>query len=136
MYMQVINKGQANTLVFTLNEKVTLSSPVFLFEITNQVDNNAICFIAADTSSYVSWYNKFTVTEQTSGTNYLTGIISCPNTGQYNYRIFEQSSSTNLNPANATTLLETGIITVSSTQAAEVVYQPPKETGVIYGASQ
>lgn len=134
--MQVITKGATNTLYFTLTEKTALSSPKFLFEIVNQVDLDPIYFIAADTSQFTNRYNKFTVIERSSNLDYLTGIIKCTNAGQYEYRIWEQSSSTNLNPANATTLLETGIIKVETARTAEIVYQPPKQTSVIYGASQ
>lgn len=132
--MQVITKNTTNTLYFTLTEKVTLSSPYFLFEITNQVDNTPIYFIATDTSSYTARYNKFSVIEGTNSPT--TGRIICTNVGQYNYRIWEQSSSTNLDPANASTLLETGIIKVQGTSATTTVYQPTRPTAVIYGATQ
>jgi len=133
--MQIIRKGQANTLVFTLTENVTLTTPYFLFEITHQVDKTPIYFIATDTSSYTSWYNKFSVTEGTN--NPANGQIVCTNAGQYNYRIWEQSSSSNLDPANASTLLETGIIRVdSATSNTVTTYQPTRPTAVIYNATQ
>lgn len=132
--MQVIAKNTTNTLYFTLTEKVTLTSPYFLFEITNQVDNTPIYFIGTDTSSYPSRINKFSIVEGTN--NPTLGQIICTNVGQYNYRVWEQSSSTNLDPANASTLLETGIILVNGTTATTTVYQPTRQTAVIYGATQ
>lgn len=132
--MQVITKGATNTLYFTLKEKATLTSPVYLFEIIHQVDLTPIYFIATDTSSYPNRINKFSVVE---GTNDPTnGQIICTNTGQYNYRIFEQSSSSNLNPANTTSIVETGIIKVEGTAVSYTVHQPPKQEAVIYGATQ
>lgn len=132
--MQVITKWATNTLYFTLTEKATLTSPVYLFEITNQVDLTSIYFIATDTSSYPNRINKFSVIE---GVNDPTnGQIICTNTGQYNYRIFEQSSSTNLNPANTVSMVEDGIIKVEGTAVNYTVHQPPKQESVIYGATQ
>lgn len=132
--MQIINKGQANHLVFTLTEKVTLTAPYYLFEIINQQDLIPIYFLATDISPYPSRFNEFVITEGASAP--LTGNIVCTNVGQYNYRIFEQTSGTNLSPASATSILETGIIKVVGTTATKIVYSNPVQQSVIYGASQ
>lgn len=113
--MILINKNSTSTYYFTLTENVTLTSPYFLFEFTNDFTQTPVYFIAANTSSYSYRYDSFVITE-TSGTNILTsGTITLSPAGQWTYRVFEQTSSTNLNPANATTLLETGIVKVVGT---------------------
>lgn len=131
--MQLITKGQANTLVFTLTEKVTLTNPVFLFELASP-EGTLIYFLSADTSSYPTRYNRFTITEGTNSP--LNGQIVCTTAGQYNYRIWEQTSSSNLDPANTTTLLEEGIIEVIGSSQTIATHQVPKEEAVIYGATQ
>lgn len=114
--MQIINRSASNVLVFTLTEKVTLSSPKFLFELKCSQNGKLYYFIAANSSSYTYRYDKFTVTETTAALESpTTGSINLPYIGQYEYRVWEQSSATNLNPANTTTLLETGLIEVKET---------------------
>jgi len=113
--MLLLTKNTTATYYLTLTENVTLTSPYFLFEFTNEFTLTPVYFIAANTSSYTQRYDSFVITE-TSGTNILTsGTITLNPTGQYTYRVWEQTSSSNLNPANATTLLEIGILKVVGT---------------------
>jgi hypothetical protein len=125
--MQIINQASSNTCVFTLKEKQTLTSPYFLFELYCEVSEQTYYFISTDISSYTDRYNKFTIVEPT---NVVLSVA-----GQYNYRIFEQSSNTNLNPSLATTLLESGIIKVVGTNAVKIVYNPTQDNIVIYGGN-
>lgn len=121
--MQLIQRSSSNVLVFTLTEKVTLASPYFLFELKCTQNGQLKYFIAANTSSYTYRYDQFTVTEVASGAEVLTsGQVNLPYVGEYQYRIWEQSSSTNLDPANVTTLLETGLIRVIETPATINAY--------------
>lgn len=121
--MQVITRSTANTLVFTLTELVTLTTPYFLFELKCSQNGITKYFISANTSSYTYRYDKFTVTEVELASEALTtGSVNLPYVGEYYYRIWEQSSSTNLNPANTTTLLEQGIIRVLETASATNQY--------------
>jgi len=113
--MLLLTKNTTATYYLTLTENVTLTSPYFLFEFTNEFSLTPVYFIAANTSSYTQRYDSFVITE-TSGTNILTsGTITLNPTVQYTYRVWEQTSSSNLNPANATTLLEVGILKVIGT---------------------
>ena len=94
--MLLINKGANNTLILTLTEKVTLSSPTFLFKFTNDVTKQSKRFIAADLSAHTNRYNEFLITE-TSGTEILTsGTITLNPTGFWHYEVYEQTSTTNL----------------------------------------
>ena len=99
--MQIINKGQNNFLVFTLTEKVTLNNPYYLFSFKHQVLMSSVNFIASDVSGFPTRYNKFLITETTGVTNLTSGIVSLPETGFYEYAIYQQASSSNLNVANA-----------------------------------
>lgn len=112
--MILINKNQNNYLYVTLTEKSTLSSPYYLFEFKNDLTYQSVCFIASDISEQSQRYNKFLITE-TSGTEILTsGTITLEPSGFWSYRIFEQTSSTNLNPslADNTTPIEVGKVKV------------------------
>ena len=113
--MLIVAKNTNNTLIVTLTEKVTLASPYYLFAFTSDVSQLTKYFISADISIHTDRYNEFLVTE-TSGTEILTsGTITLNPTGQWTYRIYEQTSSTNLDPTLATTLLEIGIVKVTGT---------------------
>ena len=113
--MLIVAKNTNNTLIVTLTEKVTLTSPYYLFAFTSDVSQLTKYFISADISIHTDRYNEFLITE-TSGTEILTsGTITLNPTGQWTYRIYEQTSSTNLDPTLATTLLEIGIVKVTGT---------------------
>ena len=120
--MQLITRGTNSTIIFTLKEKQTLTSPYFLFELKFRGDGTTTkTFIVSDTSTYSDRYNQFQVTEVNAGSEILTsGTINLQNVGEWHYRIFEQTSSSNLEVANTTSELENGIIKVlpgsSSTQ--------------------
>jgi hypothetical protein len=132
--MQVITKQSNNTLVFTLSEKVTLTAPYyFLFSLKGQTEMNPKNFIVADTSIYPNRYNKFLVTE-TSGTENLTsGVVNLSDAGFYEYAIYEQTSSTNLDIRNTTSLLEIGMIKVNGSAVITQAYDNQTKTYITYG---
>lgn len=109
--MQLITKGQNNTLVFTLTERVTLDVPYFLVRLQNRSSNVVKRFILpGNRSGFTDRFDEFVITESTTE-NLTSGTVSLE-TGQHFYKIYEQSSDTNLNELLATTLLEEGIILV------------------------
>ena len=132
--MVKIIRGQANSLVVTLKEKQTLTSPYFLVRFTNLVTNTTKVCIASDSSSYTDRYNLLAVTESTTELP-LSGQIKLNYEGEWKYEVWEQSSSTNLNPDSATTLLETGICIVkSSTPANSYIERVEADTFIEYGS--
>ena len=131
--MQIINKGQNNFLVFTLTEKVTLSNPYYLFSFKHQVLMSSVNFIASDVSSFPTRFNKFLITETTGTVNLTSGIVSLPETGFYEYSIYEQTSSSNLNTDNATGLLEIGMVKVESPIPVINAYDNQNKTIITYG---
>ena len=131
--MLVINKNANNTLVMTLTEKSTLSSPYFLFEFKSDITNNRVVFLAADLSNYNDRYNKFLITE-TSGTVDLTsGTIELNPTGTWTYRVFEQTSSSNLNLnlVDNKTPLEIGIVKVKGTETTYITNSDTDNTFIV-----
>jgi hypothetical protein len=131
--MQIINKGQNNFLVFTLTEKVTLNNPYYLFSFKHQVLMSTVNFISSDVSGFPTRYNKFLITETTGVTNLTSGIVSLPETGFYEYAIYQQTSSSNLNVANAEGLLEIGMVKVESTLPVVNAYDNQNKTIITYG---
>lgn len=109
--MNTITRGANNTLILTLTERVTLAAPYFLVRVESRRTKVVKRFIlASNLSSDTDRYDKFTLTESTneiltSGTVSLTG-------GDWWYKVYEQTSASNLDENNATTLLEDGIFRV------------------------
>jgi hypothetical protein len=104
-----LNLG-SNVVVLTLSEKITISSPNFLFEfINNQTQIKYYC-ISADLSLYPERYNKFTIVVKTTTPSPLVGEIQIPLGDEYTYNVYEQVSSTNLNPSGLT-VVENGLMT-------------------------
>jgi hypothetical protein len=131
--MQIINKGQNNFLVFTLSEKVTLTNPYYLFSFKHQVLMSSVNFIASDVSGFPTRYNKFLITETTGTVNLTSGVVSLPETGFYEYAIYEQTSSSNLDINNTTGLLEIGMVKVESNLPIYNEYDNQSKTIITYG---
>ncbi len=131
--MQIINKNSNNYLVFTLSEKVTLTNPYYLFSFKHQVEMNPINFIAFDSSLYKDRYNKFLITETTGTTTLTSGIVSLSETGFYEYAIYEQTSSSNLDLNQTGNLLEIGMVKVNSDKPIYKEYDNEPKTIKTYG---
>ena len=101
--MLQINKAETKTWYLTLTEKTTVSNPTYLFSLTHRLTNVAYNFILTDTSSYVERYNAFELTEGTTVTL---------DAGEYIYKIYAQTSPTNVNPELADELVEEGMVKV------------------------
>ena len=104
----LINQNTTNSLTFTLKEKTTLSSPIYLFQFRNVTEKLSYYCIMTDTSLYKDRYNEFLFTE---GTNLpLVGELILGAGGQYEYFVYEQLSTTNLDPTLSTGLVESGLM--------------------------
>lgn len=113
-----IIRGVQNPVILTLQEKVTYPSPKFFVRFQNDLSLDDYYFMIIDTSIYKERYNEFVIYER-SGGNPLNGEIELPLTGHYHYWIYEQNSSTDIDPLSkiARNLLETGKVkVVSSTE--------------------
>jgi len=106
----VINlvENTATSFDLTLSEKTTLSTPKFLFHFKSVQEKKSYYTIIADTSSYTRRYNRFSFTE--GADDALNGSLILGAGGQYEYFVYEQASTTNLDPANSTTLVESGFM--------------------------
>jgi hypothetical protein len=103
--MIYLTKGATSEIILTLKEKQTLASPNYLFVFTHRGSNVEVKFVllnAADTSTHKDRFNQFSLVTNTYFANY--------DSGEWEYEIYEQTSSSNTDPALATGLLETGIM--------------------------
>lgn len=126
--MQIINKGQSNKFVVTLKEKQTLTNPYYLLEFTNKVEKVPYYFIGTDVSGFPERFNQFNIIEGTT--------IRLDEEGEYDYRIFEQLSNSNTNPALCDNLipLEVGMVYVKGTPTIQKKQYVKVQTIKTYGA--
>lgn len=99
-----LTKGQTQFIYLTLTEKQLLQSPNYLFVFTNRSSNQQVKFVKlnnTDVSQYKDRYNKFEIVVN----NYFSSSLN----GQWDYEVYEQTSTTNTNPAGLN-LLESGIM--------------------------
>ncbi len=92
MLLYTIN-SQSDTLV-TLTESTTLTSPYYLFVFTNvstKVEYKINVNSTSDTSLYPTRINVFSF-------NTIT-LFASAQAGQFSYEVYEQSSSSNLDPS-------------------------------------
>ena len=126
-----ITKATANSIEMSLAELQTLASPTFLFAFENRASGVAVTCIAADTSSYPTRYNKFTITEQASPTA-LNGEVELEPVGLFDVRVYEQTSTTNLSEALADNLLARDkvrvVINGDREATAFTIYDNPDDT--------
>ena len=112
--MIYLTKGQTSDVIVTLTEKQTLAAPNYLFHFINRTSNDTVSFVklnGTDTSDHKERYNKFSINAVTYFNNELAG--------EWTYYIYEQSSTSNLDPDLATGLLETGILRLNDSTTFE-----------------
>jgi hypothetical protein len=111
--MIYITKGQANTCVFTFNEKATTTTYDVLFKFTNETTGESKLFTGFDLSTNRTRYNEFVITESTTENVYNSTIELSP-TGYWTYIAYQMAdtSPTSLLPANAVGTLEIGKVYV------------------------
>lgn len=101
--LQFDQDNTAAELILTLTEFVTIPTPNYLFVFTNVTTKDQVKFIKAeidDESEYPQRYNKFTINAATV----FNGQLS----GEWHYKVYQQSSATNTDPESAEGVLEYG----------------------------
>ena len=104
-----LTKNSSSEIILTLKEKQTLSTPNYLFWFKSRGTNQVVAFVvlnAADTSGFKDRFNEFTIVVNTYFENSPEG--------DWEYAIYEQTSTSNINPALATNLLEVGIMRLNN----------------------
>lgn len=124
--MIYLTKGATSQIILTLKEKQTLSAPNYLFVFTHRGSNIEVKFVilnAADTSAFKDRFNQFSIVTNT--------YFGTQDSGEWEYQIYEQTSTTNTNPANATGLLETGIMRLSESTSFTYTKHQPNNTFIV-----
>ena len=124
--MIYLTKGSTSQIILTLKEKQTLSAPNYLFVFTHRGSNIEVKFVilnAADTSNFKDRFNQFSIVTNT--------YFGTQDSGEWEYQIYEQTSTTNTNPANATGLVETGIMRLNESTSFTYTKHQPNNTFIV-----
>ena len=133
--MLVINKNANNTFIVTVTEKVSISSPYFLFVFQSDVTSEKVIFLQSNTSTHTDRYDEFIITERSTSLNASSGIVEMNPHGTWTYKIFEQASSSNLLEANTGALLEIGVAKVLGSQETYTTYNGQLKTYKVHERS-
>ena len=112
-----LTKGQTQNIILTLTEKQTLTSPNYLFVFENRSTNTDVKFVKlnnTDISQYKERYNEFSIV--------VNSYFNTSLNGQYTYTVYEQASTSNLDPTGLN-LLETGIMELEGTTISFTEYE-------------
>jgi len=124
--MIYLTKGATSQIILTLKEKQTLSSPNYLFVFTHRGSNIEVKFVLLnnqDTSAFKDRFNEFSIVTNTH--------FATQDSGEYEYEIYEQTSANNTNPANATGLIETGIMRLNDSSTFSFTKYQPNNTFIV-----
>lgn len=125
----IIYNASRQYLCPTLVEKTTISPVYYLWEfISDSTGLNVYCK-ATELSTQLQRYNKFEI-EETATPTALNGQVNLPE-GGYTYKIYEDSSSTNLSPTGLT-VVEQGIVKCISTLVTNTEYADAPLTNTQY----
>lgn len=127
--MITIHKGQSNEVWLTLPEKTTATNSVYLFEFISDFTKKTVLFICPFT--LVAEYAVFNITESET-INPLSGVIALNPSGFWKYNVYEQLSSTNLDPLLAAGMVETGKVQVLDTPYTDSIYTQQSTTNEVY----
>ena len=119
-----LTKGQTVKVILTLKEKQTLTGANFLFYFTSRVTDLSVAFVvlgSSDLSAYKDRFNAFNIVVN----NHFANVTS----GEFNYSIYQQASTSNLNPALASGLVESGQMSLkNSTEFEFTTYNQTNNT--------
>jgi hypothetical protein len=127
-----INKGSVNEVIVTATEKVTLSTPYFLFEFTSDETKLNYYCIATNVSTELVRYDEFYIEDKVSPVA-VNGEVNLP-VGTYTYKVYQQTSSSNLDPTLTTSVVEEGKSRAVNTTAVSptVTYESATTTNITY----
>lgn len=120
--MIVINRGQENEFVMTLNDRVTISNPEFLMALYGKSQQPLIKFFLTDKSTS-DRYNEFSLVEGTDET--------IP-AGQYTYRVYQKANQDDEDIPSSDNIVEEGILKSVVSGNVEVEYSR-NDSSKVYG---
>lgn len=133
--MIVINKNATTEFVATLYELSQLTNPNYLFEFESDQTKTKYYCIITDTSTNKERYNEFSFVEGSDDPT--NGSLILGSAGFYNYKVYEQSSSTNLDPTGLNVVERGKLKLIDSTyQPSFTQHTVATNTNIVYNPGQ
>lgn len=133
--MIVINKNTTNNFVATLYELSQLTDPNYLFEFESDQTKTKYYTIITDVSTNKPRYNEFNFIEGSSDPT--NGSLDLGSPGFYNYKVYEQSSSSNLDPTGLNEVEQGKLKLIDSTyQPSFNQHSVSPTTNIVYNPAQ
>jgi len=133
--MIVINKNTTNNFVATLYELSQLSNPNYLFEFESDQSKTKYYTIITDISTNKPRYNEFNFVEGSDDPT--NGSLDLGSPGFYNYKVYEQASSSNLNPSGLNEVEQGKMKLIDSTyEPSFTQHTVSPTTNVVYNPAQ
>lgn len=130
--MLLFTPNTENLIVVSTFEKVTISNPYYLFRFVNKETFQEVTCIASPIDTYSYNRQSFEIVTKISGANNLIGEIVLTIGDEYNYYIYAQESSTNLDYTLANELIEEGIMRYNKTITERNAYERGTTTRKVY----
>jgi hypothetical protein len=133
-----LNFGANNNVIMTLSENVTIASPVYLCELTNQQSLDKSYLLLSDSSNYKQRYNKVGIfVSSDPNCDTLAGEVCLTNSGFYDYKVYECTTPATFNEAsdfiqNIQGTLETGLMWLIPSATTDDIYEPDNTDTIIY----
>ena len=115
--MNLANRDSVNKWAFSVNT----SQSYFLLSMTSRQSGLTVNFLADPVNTIVSGNNLFIYFTENTTEDKENGIVSLSPAGEWDLLLYEQASSSNLDPDNATLLLDE-VIRVDDAGAAVVAF--------------
>ena len=131
--MILLQENTANIVVLTLTEKTTINAPTYLLRFVNKQTNVEYVCISTDTSTFKQRYNKFTITTQTTTPNPLSGQLRLSLGDEYEYYIYAQVSTTNLDYKLSNEMVESGLMRFDKILTDRKIYNNGTTTRKVFG---
>lgn len=133
-----LNFGANNDVILTLTENVTIASPVYLCELTNQQSLEQSYLLLSDSSNYKQRYNKVGIfISNDPNCDTLAGDVYLTNSGFYDYTIYECTIPAIYDKAsdfipNIQGTLEVGLMWLIPPTTTDDIYEPDNNDTIIY----
>lgn len=133
--MIVINKNTTNNFVATLYELSQLTDPNYLFEFESNQTKTKYYTIITDVSTNKPRYNEFNFVEGSDDPT--NGSLDLGSPGFYNYKVYEQASSSNLDPTGLNEVEQGKLKLIDSTyQPSFNQHSVSPTTNIVYNPAQ
>ena len=133
--MIVINKNTTNNFVATLYELSQLTDPNYLFQFESDQTKTKYYTIITDVSTNKPRYNEFNFVEGLDDPT--NGSLDLGSPGFYNYKVYEQASSSNLDPTGLNEVEQGKLKLIDSTyQPSFNQHSVSPTTNIVYNPAQ